>query len=118
MKKKVARVLFAFVLILAMIPLTASAESSADTEDNEVTEQFDLATGETYYFDLTCLGNATGTVNDSLPDKTLHYVPVTYVGTVDAYRLPEYTWPMTAITENPISMNTVCLLQTITSNTE
>lgn len=47
MKKKVARVLFAFVLILAMIPLTASAESSADTEDNEVTEQFDLATGET-----------------------------------------------------------------------
>ena len=94
MKKKVARVLFAFVLILAMIPLTASAESSADTEDNEVTEQFDLATGETYYFDLTCLGNATGTVNDSLPDKTLHYVPVTYVGTVDAYRLPEYTWPM------------------------
>ena len=41
MKKKVARVLFAFVLILAMIPLTASAESSADTEDNEVTEQFD-----------------------------------------------------------------------------
>lgn len=44
MKKKVARVLFAFVLILAMIPLTASAESSADTEDNEVTEQFDLAT--------------------------------------------------------------------------
>ena len=50
MKKKVARVLFAFVLILAMIPLTASAESSADTEDNEVTEQFDLATGETYYF--------------------------------------------------------------------
>ena len=38
MKKKVARVLFAFVLILAMIPLTASAESSADTEDNEVTE--------------------------------------------------------------------------------
>ena len=36
MKKKVARVLFAFVLILAMIPLTASAESSADTEEKHI----------------------------------------------------------------------------------
>ena len=28
-----------------------------------------------------------GTVNDSLPDKTMHYVPFTYAGTVDAYAL-------------------------------
>ena len=28
-----------------------------------------------------------GTVNDALPDKTMHYVPFTYAGTVDAYKL-------------------------------
>ena len=27
------------------------------------------------------------TVNDALPDNTLHYVPFTYAGTVDAYKL-------------------------------
>ena len=26
-------------------------------------------------------------MNDSLPDSTLHYVPFTYAGTVDAYKL-------------------------------
>ena len=29
--------------------------------------------------------NIPGTVNGDLPDSTLHYVPFTYVGTVDAY---------------------------------
>ena len=28
-----------------------------------------------------------GTVNDALPDNTPHYVPFTYAGTVDAYKL-------------------------------
>ena len=28
-----------------------------------------------------------GTANDKLSDKTLHYVPFTYAGTVDAYKL-------------------------------
>ena len=31
--------------------------------------------------------NIPGTVNSNLPDSTLHYVPFTYVGTVDAYSL-------------------------------
>ena len=30
---------------------------------------------------------AQGTVNDALPDNTMHYVPFTYAGTVDAYKL-------------------------------
>ena len=49
-------------------------------------EQFDLALGGRYYFDLSAMG-IPGTVNDALPDKTMHYVPFTYAGTVDAYAL-------------------------------
>ena len=49
-------------------------------------EQFTLALGGRYYFDLSAMG-IPGTVNDALPDKTMHYVPFTYAGTVDAYAL-------------------------------
>ena len=49
-------------------------------------EQFTLAPGGRYYFDLSTM-NIPGTVNSNLPDSTLHYVPFTYVGTVDAYSL-------------------------------
>ena len=49
-------------------------------------EQFNLAPGGTYYFDLSGVG-IPDTVNDALPDNTLHYVPFTYAGTVDAYKL-------------------------------
>ena len=49
-------------------------------------EQFNLAIGGRYYFDLSAMG-IPGTVNDALPDKTMHYVPFTYAGTVDAYKL-------------------------------
>ena len=31
--------------------------------------------------------NISGTVNSNLPDSTLHYVPFTYAGTVNAYKL-------------------------------
>lgn len=31
--------------------------------------------------------NIPGTLNSALPDSTLHYVPFTYVGTVEAYKL-------------------------------
>ncbi len=53
-------------------------------------EQFNLALGGTYYFDLSD-ENIPGTVNGSLPDSTLHYVPFTYAGTVDAYTLTSET---------------------------
>ena len=49
-------------------------------------EQFTLTRGDTYYFDLSG-ENIPGTVNGKLPDSTLHYVPFTYAGTVDAYSL-------------------------------
>ena len=58
-----------------------------------VPEQFSLEPGETYYFDLSKKGLytvnqiRTGRVYKDLPDKTLHYVPFTYAGTVDAYVL-------------------------------
>ena len=56
------------------------------TVKNKVNEQFTLTPGGTYYFDLSG-ASIPGTVNGNLPDSTLHYVPFTYAGTVDAYKL-------------------------------
>ena len=56
------------------------------TVEKRVDEQFTLAPGGRYYFDLSAM-NIPGTANGSLPDSTLHYVPFTYVGTVEAYKL-------------------------------
>ena len=58
---------------------------------DEIDEQFTLTPGGRYYFDLSAMG-IPGTVNSTLDggtqtDGTLHYVPFTYVGTVDAYSL-------------------------------
>ena len=53
---------------------------------DEIDEQFTLTPGGRYYFDLSAM-DIPGTVNSDLPDKTLHYVPFTYVGTVDAYSM-------------------------------
>ena len=55
-------------------------------QEHTVEEQFNLDSGGTYYFDL--FGeNIPGTANSDLPDNTLHYVPFTYAGTADAYKL-------------------------------
>ena len=56
------------------------------TVEKRVDEQFTLAPGGRYYFDLSAV-NIPGTLNSALPDSTLHYVPFTYVGTVEAYKL-------------------------------
>ena len=56
------------------------------TVENQPDEQFTLAPGGRYYFDLSAM-NIPGTLNSNLPDGTLHYVPFTYVGTVEAYKL-------------------------------
>ena len=62
----------------------------AQTPEDTVKEQFNLDPDGTYYFDL--FGeNIPGTVNDALPDNTMHYVPFTYAGTVDAYTLKSET---------------------------
>jgi len=56
------------------------------TVENQPGEQFTLAPGGVYYFDLSG-ANIPGTANGSLPDTTLHYVPFTYAGTIEAYKL-------------------------------
>ena len=60
------------------------------TVENQPDEQFTLAPGGRYYFDLSAM-NIPGTVNSNLPDSTLHYVPFNYVGTVNAYKLTSET---------------------------
>ncbi len=63
------------------------------TVENQPDEQFTLASGGRYYFDLSAMdipgtansGNSFGAV--SLPDTSLHYVPFTYAGTIEAYKL-------------------------------
>ena len=60
------------------------------TVENQPDEQFTLAPGGRYYFDLSAM-NIPGTVNSNLPDSTLHYVPFTYAGTVNAYKLTSET---------------------------
>ena len=62
-----------------------------------LSEQFSLKPGGRYYFDLSAMnipgtangGNSDGAV--SLPDTSLHYVPFTYVGTIEAYKLTSAT---------------------------
>ena len=63
------------------------------TVKKRVDEQLTLAPGGTYYFDLSAM-NIPGTANSgnsygaaSLPDTSLHYVPFTYAGTIEAYKL-------------------------------
>ena len=72
---------------------TDLASSFADvtlTVEKRVDEQFTLTPGGRYYFDLSAM-DIPGTVNSNLPDSTLHYVPFTYVGTVDAYSMENET---------------------------
>ena len=67
------------------------------TVENQPDEQFTLTSGGRYYFDLSAMdipgtansGNSFGAV--SLPDTSLHYVPFTYAGTVNAYKLTSET---------------------------
>ena len=63
-----------------------SADVTKLTAQFNLPEQFTLAPGGTYYFDLSGAG-IPGTANDALPDATLHYVPFTYAGMVNAYKL-------------------------------
>ena len=63
------------------------------TLEKQPDEQFTLASGGRYYFDLSAMdipgtansGNSFGAV--SLPDTSLHYVPFIYAGTIEAYKL-------------------------------
>ena len=79
MKKRILSILLLCCMVLTLLPTAAFAAG-------EIDEQFTLAPGGTYYFDLSGV-SIPGTADDALPDKTMRYVPFTYVGTVDAYSL-------------------------------
>ena len=79
MKKRILSSLLLCCMVLTLLPTAAFAA-------DKINEQFSLAPGGRYYFDLSAAG-IPGTVNNALPGKTMHYVPFTYVGTVDAYSL-------------------------------
>ena len=79
MKKRLISILLLCCMVLTLLPTAAFAA-------DKINEQFSLAPGGRYYFDLSAAG-IPGTVNDALPDKTMGYVPFTYAGTVDSYKL-------------------------------
>lgn len=86
MKKRLPLILVALAVVLLL------ALRFAVWAANTPVEQFDLELGRTYWFDLSESG-IPGTVNDKLPDQTLHYVPFTYAGTVSAYTLLQAAIP-------------------------
>ena len=86
MRKRILSILVALAVVLLLaLPFAVWAA-------NTPVEQFDLELGRTYWFDLSESG-IPGTVNDKLPDQTLHYVPFTYAGTVSAYTLLQAAIP-------------------------
>ena len=111
MRKRILSLLLCCVMLLGLLPTTAFAADTgkgiqlgasgisgydsttgyaSDFVDIDLTvgyqEQFSLTPGGRYYFDLSAM-NIPGKVNGRLPDSTLHYVPFTYAGTIEAYKL-------------------------------
>ena len=111
MRKRILSLMLCCVMLLGLMPTTAFAADTgkgiqlgasgisgydsttgyaSDFVDIDLTvgyqEQFSLTPGGRYYFDLSAM-NIPGTANGSLPDSTLHYVPFTYAGTIEAYKL-------------------------------
>ena len=86
MRRRIYAALVCLCVILAFVSLPASA----DMEKAQPAEQFSLKDGITYYFDISNQ-NFYGKTNPALPDTSLHYVPFTYVGTVNAYKLATTT---------------------------
>ena len=67
--------------------LVGTVVNNGSITDLNNVEQFpSLTPGGTYWFDLFGEG-IPGSVNGSMPDTTLHWVPFTYAGTINAYNL-------------------------------
>lgn len=73
------------VMIISLMPAVTINAAAID-------EQFTLAPGGTYYFNLSSKlsdiqyqYDGTATINTALPDSSLKWVPFTYAGTVNAY---------------------------------
>ena len=81
MKKRILSIFLIICVALCAVPYAAFADTGIDLE-----KRYNLKEGETYYFDLSSL-TIPGTKNQFLPDKSLHYVPFTYTGIIDAYEL-------------------------------
>lgn len=81
---KIIAMILAFSLCIQLMTIGSFAASDGG---EAATEKFNLAIGKTYYFDLSGEASNIGTINNAVPDTTLHYVPFTYVGTVNAYSL-------------------------------
>ena len=76
MKRRFLSILLVCAMMITMLPQEVSATGGTNS----------LTAGNTYYFDLSNEG-IPGTINDDLPDTTLHYVPFTYAGEITAYVL-------------------------------
>ena len=76
MKRRFLSILLVCAMMITMLPQGVFATGNT----NSLTE------GNTYYFDLSN-EDIPGTVNNALPDTTLHYVPFTYAGEITAYVL-------------------------------
>ena len=93
-KRRLFAILLALCVTFTMMPLSGGgAAYAADENTNAATpgsseEPFVFTIGETYYFDLADK-EIPGTVNNALPDTSLHYVPFTYVGMIDSYSLTD-----------------------------
>lgn len=90
MNRRVLALVMVFVMILTLSPVPAYGADDPDSGhistigSIDVTEQFNLTPGGTYYFDLSEQG-FPGSVDENLPDSSLKWVPFTYVGTINAY---------------------------------
>lgn len=71
MKKRLFGLALALCMALVLLPTAAFAEGASAEQ---------LTVGETYYFDLS-------SVDIPNSNSDLHYVPFTYVGTINAYKL-------------------------------
>ncbi|RTE08607.1 hypothetical protein EJQ19_16635, partial [Paenibacillus whitsoniae] len=91
--KRWSSLLLSACMVLPMLPAMASAAG----------EDFSLPTGQTYYFDLSGEADHIGTMNTAVPDATLHYVPFTYAGTINAYSLDSSSSGHSSASENAIA---------------
>ena len=79
-QKRIGKKAVSWLLTLVMLTGLLPMPTALAADDTTVT------VGKTYYFDLSGAG-IPGMIYVGLPDKSLHYVPFTYVESVNAYVL-------------------------------
>ncbi|CAH1213359.1 hypothetical protein PAECIP111893_03675 [Paenibacillus plantiphilus] len=94
--KRLSSLLLSVCMALPMLVISPTMAVAAS-------EEFFLPTGQTYYFDLSSEVDHIGTINSAVPDATLHYVPFTYVGTINAYNLDSSSSGYSSASDNAIA---------------